>query len=110
MNKRILWSLLSLLVIFSLLLVACGGGDDDKEEATKPAKAEDPTDVPPPKPTEEPPPELTSITIAIPEDPSGFNPYVADTGYEQLLMELVLIFQTSSLSVNNQVFRHQVLK
>jgi peptide/nickel transport system substrate-binding protein len=91
MNKRILWSLLSLLVMFSLLLVACGGDDDKEEKATEPTQAEEPAVEQPPEPTDEPPPEMTSITIAIPEDPSGFNPYVSDTGYEQLLMEMVML-------------------
>jgi peptide/nickel transport system substrate-binding protein len=35
--------------------------------------------------------EETSITIAIPEDPAGVNGHVSDTGYEQLLGELVLL-------------------
>jgi peptide/nickel transport system substrate-binding protein len=43
----------------------------------------------------------TSIVIAIPEDPSGFNSYVADTGYEQLLMELVLVGLTDIDSEGN---------
>jgi ABC-type transport system substrate-binding protein len=35
--------------------------------------------------------EETSITIGIPEDPAGVNGHVSDTGYEQLLGELVLL-------------------
>jgi peptide/nickel transport system substrate-binding protein len=56
---------------------------------------------PPPEPTapeaveptavEPEPVEETSIIILIPEDPSGFNGLVTDTGYEQLLMELVMV-------------------
>ena len=29
------------------------------------------------------------ITIVIPEDPPSFNPIIADTGYDALVMELV---------------------
>jgi peptide/nickel transport system substrate-binding protein len=44
-----------------------------------------------PAPTEPPAVEESSIVLAIPEDPAGFNGHVSDTGYEQLLMELVLL-------------------
>jgi len=33
----------------------------------------------------------SSITILIPEDPAGFNGIVTDTGYEQLLGELMML-------------------
>jgi peptide/nickel transport system substrate-binding protein len=33
----------------------------------------------------------TSIVILVPEDPTGFNGLVTDTGYEQALMELALL-------------------
>jgi peptide/nickel transport system substrate-binding protein len=58
----------------------------------EPTKEPEPTQVP--EPTEPPPVEETSIVIAIPEDPAGFNGHVSDTGYEQLLMELVLLSLT----------------
>jgi peptide/nickel transport system substrate-binding protein len=32
-----------------------------------------------------------NITIVIPEDPPSFNPIIADTGYDALVMELVLL-------------------
>ncbi|HUM28031.1 MAG TPA: ABC transporter substrate-binding protein, partial [Anaerolineales bacterium] len=32
-----------------------------------------------------------SITIVIPEDPPSFNPIIADTGYDALVMELVML-------------------
>jgi hypothetical protein len=46
-----------------------------------------------PEPTDEPEPvaEETSISILIPEDPAAFSSYVADTGYSQMLMELVML-------------------
>ena len=50
MSKRILWALLSLLVIVSMLLVACGGA------------TETPTEAPP---TEEPEPEPEAVTVEV---------------------------------------------
>ncbi|MBV6450879.1 MAG: Oligopeptide-binding protein AppA [Anaerolineales bacterium] len=46
--------------------------------------------------TDEPaaPSSEKSITIVIPEDPPTFNPMVADTGYDSLVMELVLLGMT----------------
>lgn len=35
-----------------------------------------------------------NITIVIPEDPPSFNPMVADTGYDALVMELVMLGMT----------------
>ncbi len=40
---------------------------------------------------EKPALEGASITIVIPEDPPSFNGVVTDTGYEQMVMELVLL-------------------
>jgi peptide/nickel transport system substrate-binding protein len=36
-------------------------------------------------------PEQKNITIVIPEDPPSFNPIITDTGYDSLVMELVLL-------------------
>ena len=35
-----------------------------------------------------------NITIVIAEDPPSFNPMVADTGYDALVMELVMLGKT----------------
>jgi len=35
--------------------------------------------------------DLKSITIVIPEDPPSFNPIITDTGYDALVMELVML-------------------
>jgi peptide/nickel transport system substrate-binding protein len=35
--------------------------------------------------------EQKSITIVIPEDPPSFNPIITDTGYDALVMELVML-------------------
>jgi peptide/nickel transport system substrate-binding protein len=64
-------------------------------QAPEPTQEPEPTTAPEPTmepaPTEPPAAEESSIVIAIPEDPAGFNGHVSDTGYEQLLMELVLL-------------------
>ncbi|MGD8968766.1 MAG: hypothetical protein PVI07_14770, partial [Anaerolineae bacterium] len=59
MKKRILWTLLSLLVIVSTLAVACG----PKPEPTE-APAEEPTEAPAEAPTEAPP-EAEPVTVEV---------------------------------------------
>ncbi len=44
-----------------------------------------------------------SITIVIPEDPPSFNPMVADTGYDALVMELALL-GLADIDPNGNVF------
>lgn len=59
-----------------------------------------------PSGTEEPAPAAgseKSITIVIAEDPPSFNPMVADTGYDALVMELVLLGMTD-VDPNGVVF------
>ena len=90
MKKKKFWLLITLLVIVGLLAVACSGGDEEVTDAPEPA------DVSQEEPAEEPAEEAevmeeTSITIIIPEDPAAFSAYVADTGYSQMLMEMVML-------------------
>jgi peptide/nickel transport system substrate-binding protein len=104
---------LALLMLFVLLassLIGCGATPEPTaapeatvavaqpteapEESTavpeEPTAAPEPTEAPPTEaPTPEP--EESSIVIAIPEDPAGFNGHVSDTGYEQMLMELTML-------------------
>jgi len=49
------------------------------------------------------PSDEKSITILIGEDPPSFNPMVADTGYDALVMELVLLGMTD-IDPNGTVF------
>ncbi len=49
------------------------------------------------------PSDKKSITILIGEDPPSFNPMVADTGYDALVMELVLLGMTD-IDPNGTVF------
>jgi peptide/nickel transport system substrate-binding protein len=71
-------------LILSLTLTACG--------SAQPA----PEDTPPDE-------EIKSITIVISEDPPSFNPMVADTGYDAMVMELVLLGMTD-VDPNGNVF------
>jgi peptide/nickel transport system substrate-binding protein len=47
--------------------------------------------------------EQKNITIVIPEDPPSFNPIVTDTGYDVLVMELVML-GLSDIDPNGKVF------
>jgi len=49
------------------------------------------------------PSDKKSITILIGEDPPSFNPMVADTGYDALVMELVLLGMTD-IDPNGTIF------
>src|SRR6185436_4212327 len=67
---------LTLTVIVSLLLAACQAANPGAPVAsstTEPGK---------------------NVTIVIPEDPPSFNPIVSDTGYDALVMELVMLGMT----------------
>ena len=87
-------------------LSGCGGGPTPQISATQPpAKTQAPqvTEViepsaPPPEPTVAETAvetaavsESNSITILIPEDPPSFNAVVGDTGYDALVMNLVML-------------------
>ena len=73
---------LSLVVVFSLILSACGTPSTPSQNG----EPSEPTgEVVPPVDVDK------SITIIIPEDPPSFNPFVADTGYDSLVMELVML-------------------
>lgn len=76
-NKRTLL-FLTFTVILALAITSCG-------QASQPSGTEEPASV---TGTEK------SITIVIAEDPPSFNPMVADTGYDALVMELVLLGMT----------------
>ena len=52
---------------------------------------------------EEPMAEQSSITILIPEDPVAFNGIVTDTGYEQMVGELVML-SVAEIDPNGNVF------
>ncbi|MBL7062769.1 MAG: peptide ABC transporter substrate-binding protein [Anaerolineae bacterium] len=84
-SNRILKGL-TLALVFVLLvtsLISCApSGEEETLEAPEPVEA---TEAP------EPEEEETSIVIVIPEDPPSFNGSVTDTGYELMVMEMVLL-------------------
>jgi len=80
---------LTFTVILSLLFAACG--------------APQPPDASNTNGGGEPAPTGKSITIVISEDPPAFNPFVADTGYDSLVMELVMLGM-ADIDPNGNVF------
>jgi peptide/nickel transport system substrate-binding protein len=84
---------LSILIALSMALAACGGGTStpqvpaNQSPTTGPSGGESPEAPPSNAGTS----EEKSIVIAIPEDPPSFNPIMADTGYDALVMKLVLL-------------------
>jgi peptide/nickel transport system substrate-binding protein len=64
---------LTVIVICSLLLAACQPANPGGPATSPPSASE------------------KNITIVIAEDPPSFNPMVADTGYDALVMELVML-------------------
>ncbi|GMQ77718.1 MAG: peptide ABC transporter substrate-binding protein [Anaerolineae bacterium] len=96
MKKHKFWLIICLLIFTSLVVVACGADEEptvvpaaEDVSQEEPAEEAVPVEEPPDEPTPEE--EETSITILIPEDPAAFSSYVADTGYSQMLMELVML-------------------
>lgn len=77
---------LTFTVILSLATASCG-------PASQPSGTDEPSTTDSEK----------SITILIAEDPPSFNPMVADTGYDALVMELVLLGMTD-VDPNGNVF------
>lgn len=73
-------------------LTGCGAtpAPTAQPEPTKAAPTAAVQATPPPEPTPAPAAK-TSIIFAIPEDPPSFNATVSDTGYDALVMELVLL-------------------
>ena len=89
-KKRALF-FLTFAVIVSLAIVSCG-------PASQPTATEEPA-----SPTGSETGSEKSITIVIGEDPPSFNPMVADTGYDALVMELVLLGM-ADIDPNGNVF------
>jgi peptide/nickel transport system substrate-binding protein len=82
---------ISILIALSMALAACGGGASTPQ-VSAPAAAPAETEAPAaPATSSSGTTENNSIVIAIPEDPPSFNPIMADTGYDALVMKLVLL-------------------
>jgi len=83
---------LTLTVILSLVLSACGSANPTHTSA--PAVTEPATEPATAAPRSSPAPENKDITIVIPEDPPSFNAVIAYTGYDAMVMKLVLLGMT----------------
>lgn len=84
--ERLAWRLLSAVILAST--VGCGTTKPAVAPATTVAPAAAPTQVP----TAAGP---SSITVVIPEDPPSFNALISDTGYDALVMKMVLLGMTA---------------
>jgi peptide/nickel transport system substrate-binding protein len=95
MNKKSRWVIwLALLLILGILVSACAKSTLTPtlvQPVTGPTQAEPTVAVP--TDTTAPPsaPAKSQIVIVIAEDPPSFNPTITDTGYDSLVMKLVLL-------------------
>jgi len=88
-TKRSLF-VLTYTVILSLLFTSCGSKSPTSTSSTE-------------APTVIASADNKNVTIVIPEDPPSFNPTVSDTGYDALVMELVLLGMTD-IDPNGNIF------
>ncbi len=93
-KRSIVFAFMCLLVILAVGLVSCNKATSQvpSESAVAPTTVEPvaPTTEAPATPTTIPPPERP-VVIVIPEDPPSFNALIEDTGYDTLVMKLVLL-------------------
>jgi len=91
------------LIVLMLILGATNCAPKPAEEGVVPEEpaGEEPAAEEPA--AEEPMMEETSITLLIPEDPVALNGIVTDTGYEQMVGELVLL-SVAEIDPNGNVF------
>jgi peptide/nickel transport system substrate-binding protein len=89
-----MWSKRNMFVIFLVLVLLLAGCAQAGTETSAPPSGEEPSGGE--AGVEEPaaPAEPSSIVIVIPQDPTGFNGLVTDTGYEQLVGEMVMLAMT----------------
>ena len=112
--KTLLFAFIALSLIFGL--AGCRQAQTTQAPSvpseTQPPSVEQPSETEPPAPVEQPaqPVETaveqqatTSAVIIIPQDPLGFNGLVADTGYEAMVGELVLL-SLSEIDPNGNVY------
>ncbi len=78
MNRFSVSSLLVFVLLLAMLVVGC-------------------------QPSAAPAADSKSIVVVIPEDPPSFNPIIADTGYDALVMELVML-GLSDIDAQSNVF------
>jgi peptide/nickel transport system substrate-binding protein len=88
--KKTILATVTIIAVLALFVSGCFGTPAPPPPPPEESPEAPPEPTTPPEPTPAPP-EETSIVILVPEDPSVFNSLVMDTGYQQLLMELVLV-------------------
>ncbi len=91
-RKSIWFALISIFVVWWLLISGCTPKETTSAPASEPAGAE--TSAPQPEVTEVAAPATggeSQVVIVIPEDPPSFNASLSDTGYDALVMELVML-------------------
>jgi len=108
-SKPLLFALIALLLVNGV--AGCGPSptsqptspavEAEQSAAEQPAQTEQPAQPETTESTEEQP--TTTATIIIPQDPLGFNGLVADTGYEAMVGELVML-AVSEIDPNGNVF------
>ena len=85
--------LLTFMVMIGLILTACGS----TPKTASPSTSSSPTEAPAtniPATNSSPVISNKNITIVIPEDPPSFNAVIAYTGYDAMVMKLVLLGMT----------------
>lgn len=92
--KALVFGLIALMLIISA--TSCAPKPVAEEPAGEMPAAEEPAG-------EETMMEETSITLLIPEDPVAFNGIVTDTGYEQMVGELIML-SVAEIDPNGNVF------
>ncbi|MGB3702771.1 MAG: peptide ABC transporter substrate-binding protein [Anaerolineales bacterium] len=100
-KKRKFWLLMAVMLIASFALFACSPAATEAPTEAPPETAPTEEGAPPPEvePTEAPPEEVepppaeepSTVIILIPDDPVAFNGINTDTGYEQMVGELVML-------------------
>ena len=85
--ERLVWTIVTFMILASV--TGCGTGTP--VTTAVPGITVAATQVQVPTPTAGP----SSITVVIPEDPPSFNALVSDTGYDALVMKMVLLGMTA---------------
>jgi peptide/nickel transport system substrate-binding protein len=93
--RRVGLASLCILILISLIgLAGCGTKPKSAPVTQAPAAAAPATAAPATAAPAVAAPPTTSITVVIPEDPPSFNAVISDTGYDALVMHMVLLGMT----------------
>jgi peptide/nickel transport system substrate-binding protein len=90
--KRRVWLVFaSVFMALMVGLAGCAPAATQPVEETQQIQTTQPALIAPTEAIKEPEAAPTSITLVIPEDPPSFNAIVGDTGYDALVMNLVML-------------------